>query len=133
VGDLKTSPVILVVEDEWLVREDVASEFRRLGWTVLETTTGEGAIDIIESHEKIDALVTDIQLAGKATGWDVADAFYTRHPALPVVYTSGNGAVCDRFVPGSIFVPKPCSPATLVEACSMLEPRDGMQANMARF
>jgi two-component system, OmpR family, response regulator len=121
--DFKFSPVILIVEDEWLVREDVASEFRRLGCTVLETSTGEGAMGLIESGEQIDALITDIQLAGKASGWDVAEVFHAHHPDLPVVYTSGNAAAQERFVPGSIFVPKPCSPAALVEACSGPEPR----------
>jgi CheY-like chemotaxis protein len=133
IADLNFSPVVLIVEDDWLVREDVASEFRRGGWIVLEMTTGEGAIGIIESGETVDALVTDIQLAGKASGWDVAEAFHARHPDFPVVYTSGNAAVGERFVPGSVFVPKPCSAADLVEACSGPERRRRVQANMARF
>jgi CheY-like chemotaxis protein len=120
--DIQTSPVILVVEDEWLVREDIAAEFRRAGWTVLEASTGEGAIGLLESDEQVDALVTDIQLAGRATGLDVADAFHERHPELPVIYTSGNPVEAGRLVPGSKFIPKPCIPADLVAACGRRAP-----------
>jgi CheY-like chemotaxis protein len=131
--DLRFSPIILIVEDEWLVREEIAGEFRRAGWTVLEASTGEGAIGLVEAGEPIDALVTDIQLAGRASGWDVADVVHDRRPDVPIVYTSGNAVDARRLVPGSVFVPKPCLPATLVEACRMPEPLARRRAFVSRF
>lgn len=115
--DLELTPVILIVEDEWLIRDVLAAEFRRAGWTVLEASSGEGALGLIESDEPVDALVTDIQLGGRVSGWDVADAFHERHHGEPVIYTSGNAAERDRLIPGSIFVPKPCSPPDVVAMC----------------
>ena len=72
----------LIVEDDWLLREDIAGEFREEGWVVLEA----GTIDF----------VTDIGLADAAmTRWDVAEAVRIAYPEIPVIYSSG-GAEDDR-------------------------------------
>jgi CheY-like chemotaxis protein len=126
------SPVVLLVEDEWLVREEIASAFRDAGWTVLECSTGEGAVGIIESDERLDALLTDIQLGGTLSGWDVADAFHERNPDLPVIYASGNAAEAKRLVSGSRFMSKPCSPSSLVGACGTRIPERAQATARAR-
>ncbi len=131
--DLELTPIILIAEDEWLIRDVLASEFRRAGWTVLEASSGEGALGLIESDEPVDALVTDIQLGGRVSGWDVADAFHARHHEEPVIYTSGNAADRDRLIPGSIFVPKPCSPQDLIAMCGRQAPAPLRRASVARF
>ena len=110
-------PTILIVEDEWLVREEIAEEFRREGWTVLESSTGEGAVGLLESGEAIDALITDIQLAGRMSGWDVAEEFRARCPDIPIVYTSGTSVQDARVVAKSTFVSKPCQAHQLMDAC----------------
>lgn len=129
----KLPPVILIVEDEWLVREALAAEFRRAGWTVLEASSGEGALRLIESDEPVQALITDIQLGGRVSGWDVADAFHERHHDEPVIYTSGNAADRDRLIAGSVFMPKPCSAPDLVALCGRPAAAPGRRASVARF
>jgi CheY-like chemotaxis protein len=129
----KENPAILIVEDDWLVREDIAGEFRRSGWTVLESSTGEGAIGVIESGERVVALVTDIQLAGMASGWDVAQAFREAYPDFPVVYTSANAPDPHRLVTGSVFIAKPCLPSAVVEACANVGAHPPRRASMSRF
>jgi CheY-like chemotaxis protein len=131
--NMNQSAAILVVEDEWLVREEIASEFRRSGWTVLESSTGEGAIGVLESGERVAALVTDVQLAGRADGWEVARVFRAMHPEGPIVYTSGNPADARRLMPGSVFVAKPCPPATLVEACESADPPRARRRRVSRL
>ena len=64
----------LVVEDEWLVRDVIVSYLKEAGWGGAEASTGESAIGLLENTPKIDVLVTDIQLAGDLSGWDVAEA-----------------------------------------------------------
>ena len=81
---------VSLVEDECLVLTEVASEMERAGWAVIEASSGEGAINHLRNGERIDLLVTDIQLAGYLTGWDVAETARKTRPELPVVYTSGN-------------------------------------------
>ena len=112
---VEPAPVVLIVEDEWLVRTDIVEEFRRAGWAVLEASSGESALGIIESGADIDALVTDIQLAARATGWDVADAFHRNRPGRPIICTSGNLAETSRLVSGSVFLHKPCPADRLIE------------------
>ena len=81
---------MLVVEDDWLLREDIVGDLRREGWTVLEAATGAGAIVALRESDAIDLLITDIRLADAVTGWDVAEAFRASHPRSPVIYASGN-------------------------------------------
>jgi len=109
--------VILVVEDDWLLRRAMASEMRKAGWRVLEASTGEAALSLPDTVGQIDLIVTDIRLAGEMTGWDVAQAFRSRFSDLPVVYVSGNSVDSARMVSRSIFLGKPCAPTDLMHAC----------------
>ena len=115
-----TSPVVLVVEDEWLLRKLIAEELRTAGWEVLETSTAEDAIAYLQAGRRIDVVFTDIQLAGSLCGWDVAEQFRAARPDLPVVYASGNAGDRSRRVAGSLFFEKPYQPTDVVEACRRL-------------
>lgn len=112
--------VVLIVEDEWLVRELVAEEFRNAGWHVIEASDGETAIAHLRSGHLIDLVFTDIQLGGPLSGWDIAERFRAIREDLPVVYTSGNAVDRSRRVPGSLFFDKPYQPSKLVEACDRM-------------
>lgn len=109
--------VILVVEDDWLLRQAMASEMRNAGWHVLEASTGEAAVTLPEKVGQIDLVVTDIRLAGELTGWDVAQSIRARFSDLPVVYVSGNSVDSERMVSRSTFLGKPCAPSDLMRAC----------------
>ena len=91
---------VVVVEDDWLIREDMVTDLRQEGWAVLEAATGAGALQTLREAEKVDLLITDIKLADALTGWDVAEAFRTSHPEVPVIYASGNPANNHRRVRG---------------------------------
>ena len=78
------APIVLIVEDEWLILAEIAEEFQRAGWTVLEANTGESSVALAQNGQRIDAVVTAIQLAGYLSGWDVADAFRALNPDIPV-------------------------------------------------
>ena len=98
--------IALVVEDDWLLREDLAAGLRQEGWTVLEADTGAGALEVFREAKTIDLLITDIRLADAVTGWDVAEAFRASHPKTPVIYASGNPNN-ERRVPERVFLSKP--------------------------
>lgn len=104
----------LVVEDDWLLREDIVGELRLKGWTVLEAATGAGAIVALRESDAIDLLVTDIKLADALTGWDVAEVFRTSHPRSPVIYSSGNPPNNGRRVKDSSFLSKPTSTSQIM-------------------
>ena len=120
VNDALRAPVVLIAEDEWLVREEISQEFQHDGWDVLEAGSGEACLAVAREEHRIDAVVTDIQLGGAVNGWDVADAMRLIKPSLAVVYASASPAERPRMVPDSVFFAKPCSTAALVETCRRL-------------
>src|SRR6476659_8318993 len=111
--------VVLVVEDDVFVRMDLAAELSAAGWSVLEASTGRQALDVCQSGQRVDLLVTDINLGNGMTGWDVARVFWLRE-STPVIYMSANPDDPQHHVPASLFMRKPCRPAELSEACSHL-------------
>ena len=112
-------PVVLVVEDDPLIRSDIVSEFNWQGWQVLDTSTGEEALALAEEND-IDVIVTDIQLGGLLSGWDVAEEMRSVHPDVPVIYTSGSAPDRTRLVCGALFFDKPLNPEQVVDTSHRL-------------
>jgi CheY-like chemotaxis protein len=111
-----TSPVVLLVEDEWLIRADMAAGLAGAGWVVVEEATGQGAVEQLRNGLAIDLLVTDIRLTGYLSGWDVAEAAREVRPDFAVIYTSGNPREPSRQVQGSVFLSKPYHCSQVIEA-----------------
>lgn len=112
-------PCVLVVEDDLFVRHDIVDEFQSQGWLVLDTASGEQAVDLA-SETHVDAVFTDIQLEGHIGGWDVAEMLRRSNPALPIVYTSGNAPDRSRQVTDSRFFDKPYESTAVIDACKEL-------------
>lgn len=106
---------VLVVEDEFLLRYDVAECLRKAGHVVVEVTNGEEAIAVFNSGMAIDAVLTDVDLNGPMSGLDVAEYFRMDRPNAPVLYVSGKPVDNDRRVPGSVFFAKPYSCCAILE------------------
>jgi CheY-like chemotaxis protein len=112
--------VVLVVEDDWLVRVDIVNELHEAGWNVLEASTAEGALEVLHHGAQVDVLITDIQLAGHLSGWDVAEGLRNMRPDAAVIYVSGNSVERARQVSHSLFFDKPYSTTAILEACCRL-------------
>jgi CheY-like chemotaxis protein len=108
--------VVLVVEDDGLLRGHVADDLREAGCTVWEATSGEDALTFLSRAGELDLLITDLQLKEGITGWEVAKAFRARDSHLPVIYASGNLRDNRRQVADSAFVSKPYSSSQLLDA-----------------
>ena len=100
------------------MRDVLASELRNAGWQVIEASTAEGALALLETRQQIDLIFTDIQLAGHLSGWDVAERYRAARADLPVIYACDNSADRSRSVQGSVFFDKPYDVVEVVEACS---------------
>lgn len=116
-------PVRLVVEDEEPIQsalEDVGSES---GFELAFTASGEEAVTLLKGGGvKYQALVIDISLRGRMSGWEVAQHARRHDPAFPIIYITGVGAP-DRpvlGVPNSILIANPFAPAQLIIAISQL-------------
>ena len=112
--------IVLVVEDEWLLRACVADYLQDAGCVVVEAETAERAVALCESELPIDVVFTDISLPGAMDGWDVGEAARAAHAEIPVLYTSGSTIEHARPVSGSRFFHKPYRPADILSACQKL-------------
>ena len=115
-----SSPSILIVEDEALIRQLAAEWLQQAGFRVFEAQSGEDAIRFLSHDEPVDVLFTDIRLGGARDGWDVAEAFREKYPALAVLYCSGYMTQPPRMVNGGVFFAKPYSYEEMVGACREL-------------
>jgi DNA-binding response OmpR family regulator len=112
--------IVVIVEDELLLRCWLADEFRKAGYQVLEAATADHAIAICRDETPIHILITDIELNGSGSGWEVARAFRALRENVSIVYTSGNALDAEQSVPGSLFFPKPYHATEIVTTCQQL-------------
>ena len=99
-------PVVLVVEDEPILRLSVESELTARGWPVAAAATGEDALALTKERD-IGVVFTDIQIGGKMSGWEVAEALRKLRPGIPVLYASGTAHDHSQAVEGGVFFAKP--------------------------
>ena len=71
---------VLVVEDDFFVRCDIAGCLREAGYAVIETENGEDAIALCKSEMTIDMVFTDINLGGRQPDGMWLHAFGRRNP-----------------------------------------------------
>jgi len=86
---LGRSEVILVVEDDDMVRASAVSMLRDLGYACVHASHGDEALEMIQSGIKFDLLFTDVIMPGKVKSRDLANEAQKLRPGLPVLFTSG--------------------------------------------
>ncbi len=80
--------LILVVDDEDLVRQFTVAAFNDLGYRVLEAASGPAALAMLIERPDVDLLFTDIVMP-EMNGRKLVDLIMERRPDLPVIYTTG--------------------------------------------
>lgn len=115
--DEATRPTVLVVEDEWILRETIAEHLRNGGCDVIVAGCGEDALTILAERDGFDVLLTDIRLGGPVNGWDVAEACRDAHPDMKVIYVSGAAITPMRKVSSSLYFDKPYQSDAILAAC----------------
>lgn len=86
----RPAPVILIVEDDPLVRM-LAGEFvKDAGFETLEVGDADQAIAILESHSEIAVLFTDIDMPGSMDGLELALVVSNRWPVIEILIASGH-------------------------------------------
>jgi CheY-like chemotaxis protein len=81
--------VVLVVEDEALIRMNAVCMVEEAGFAVVEACNADEAIKVLESRDDIRAVFTDINMAGSMDGWKLAHSIRGRWPPLHLIVTSG--------------------------------------------
>jgi CheY-like chemotaxis protein len=90
---------ILVVEDEILVRMDIALSLEDHGFIVFEASNADEAIDFLDTHPEIKLMFTDIDMPGSMDGLKLAAAVRDRWPPVKIIVTSGNRPLSDDLLP----------------------------------
>ena len=103
--------VILIVEDEALIREVAEMMIEECGHRTLSASDVDEALLLLRSPQQIDVLFTDIYLKTSVLGGcELAHQAITLRPQLPVLYTTGNlvtEKMKTQFVKGARYLPKP--------------------------
>ena len=81
--------VILVVEDDALVRGNVVAQLESLGYTSFTAQNAAEAVALIERGNHIDLLFSDVVMPGPMNGRQLADTVTKRWPSIKVLFTSG--------------------------------------------
>ena len=104
-------PVVLIVEDESLLRLNAVDMIEAAGFEVVEASNADEAIAILERRFDITVVFTDIQMPGSMDGLKLAQAVRGRWPPIKIIATSGRVGVSQGDLPeGGRFVSKPYSP-----------------------
>jgi PAS domain S-box-containing protein len=85
----KGSEIILVVEDDNLVRNFVTAQLQSLGYRTIAAIDGKSALALVDRGEPFDLLFTDVVMPGGVSGRELAELVAQRRPGLKVLYTSG--------------------------------------------
>ena len=82
-------PVVLVVEDEFLVRVVKVDILRDAGLRVLEAQDADEALDMLRRRPEIIAVLTDVDMPGSLNGFEFAQLVKQGWPELAVLVISG--------------------------------------------
>lgn len=88
---------ILIVEDEPMVPELLASRFEQQGFEVLSTDTGEGALELIRLHQP-DVILLDLWLKGTIDGFAVLNTCQQHFSKTVVIVMTGRDEVSEQQV-----------------------------------
>ncbi|MDD1016454.1 response regulator [Pseudomonas rubra] len=104
----RTSPPLLVVEDDDIVRMLIVEVLQELDYEVLEAADAQKALTILQNPQQPLALMmTDVGLPDM-NGKDLAAKARDLRPELPVLFASGYNESLD-LPPGMYQIPKPFS------------------------
>lgn len=107
-GERITSPALLIVDDEPLIRNVVAEVLGTLGMVVIEAASTEEALRLLDDVDELEAVVTDVSMPGRRDGLDLAIEVRLRYPGVGIVLMSGKPLPDDRPLPkGAQYLAKP--------------------------
>jgi DNA-binding NtrC family response regulator len=105
--------IVLVVEDEVLVRMAIAQYLRDCGYRVIEAVNGEEAMTVLADEAAgVDVVFTDIEMPGAVDGFGLAKWIRERRPGVDVILTGTVSRAVSAADPlcGSGPIPKPYEP-----------------------
>ncbi len=107
--------VVLVVEDEMLLRMRAVDMVEDAGFTPVEAVDADEAVAILEARSDIALLFTDIQMPGSMDGLKLAHAVHRRWPPIKIILVSGQLKLTNLDIPvDSCFFGKPLEAEVMI-------------------
>jgi len=122
----KSTAVVLIVEDDALLRMLAAEVVEEAGFVAIEAADADEAVSVLESRSDIALLLTDIEMPGSMNGLKLAQAVRNRWPPIKILVVSGQMRPQPSELPSnSRFLAKPYPTAALVEGLHALAALSG--------
>jgi CheY-like chemotaxis protein len=99
--------MVLVVEDEALLRVSLVDILRGEGFGVVEAASAHEAIAILQTTTPVGIVMTDVRMPGTIDGIGLAFFIRANRPALKIIMTSANLAASPVGCPVDAFIRKP--------------------------
>ncbi|HVZ99375.1 MAG TPA: response regulator [Caulobacterales bacterium] len=129
------APVVLIVEQEVLIRLSIAEYLRACGFWVLEGASALEGKSVLLADEKVDIVLSDAQLAGEESGFAFAQWVRRRRPHVTLLLAAGveskaraAAELCDRHALGD----KPCEHPHLADRIQAMLARRARKARGSR-
>jgi len=116
-------PVVLVVEDDSLLRLIAVELIEDAGFGVVEASNADQAIAALERRTDITLLFTDVDMPGSIDGLRLAHSVRSRWPAINIIIVSSKTHLTDADLPsGSRFFSKPYSTGHMIKLLHLFYP-----------
>ncbi|WP_183512290.1 response regulator [Methylobacterium brachythecii] len=116
--------IVLLVEDEALLRVITTEMLEDTGATVIGVETADAAWQILQTRSDVDIVFTDVNMPGSMNGVVLAHRVRERWPHIALVITSGRHLLSEAEIPArGHFLPKPYRYQQIVGAMELAAPR----------
>jgi CheY-like chemotaxis protein len=88
--------LVLVVEDDAMVREATLKRLEALGYAVIEASDGAEALRLLADGEPVDLVFSDMVMPGEISGYDLLDTVRRHYPKVARLLTSGYASARSR-------------------------------------
>lgn len=113
--------VVLVVEDDPLIRMGAVDLVTSAGYEALEARDADAAIAILEARTDIDLVFTDVQMPGTMDGIKLAHYIRRRWPPVRIMVASGAAILAESDLPtGSLFFSKPYNDTAITDTMARM-------------
>jgi CheY-like chemotaxis protein len=116
-------PVVLVVEDEVLIRMVISDYLRNCGYKVIEATNADEAMIILRHAEiDVDVVFSDVEMPGSMDGFQLSKWLRANRPGVDVILTGSVPRAADAAAElcESGPLPKPYQPQIAVDRIKQL-------------
>ncbi|WP_082499432.1 response regulator [Rhizobium sp. Leaf391] len=100
--------VVLIVEDEPVIRMSVVEELQHAGVVVFEAGTADESLTILQANPEISSVFTDVDMPGTMSGTELARIVRNSRPSVTITLTSAYLKLRKGELPPEVgYIPKP--------------------------